>query len=63
MSIALSVFGVMCCLAGGIWIFQGIGLLHGSFMTGEALWAWMGTVTLAGGLAFLALGRRIGRGS
>jgi hypothetical protein len=63
MSIALSVVGVLCCLTGGIWIFQGVGLLHGSFMTGEGLWTWLGVVTLAGGLAFLALGRRTGRGS
>ena len=63
MSIALSVFGVMCCLTGGIWIFQGVGLLHGSFMTGDGLWILLGLVTLSGGLAFLALGRRSGRGS
>jgi hypothetical protein len=62
-SIALSVLGVLCCLTGGVWIFQGIGVLGGSFMTGQALWAWMGLVTLAGGLAFLALGRRTARGS
>jgi len=62
-AIALSVLGVMCCLTGGIWIFQGIGLLHGSFMTGQALWTWLGLVTLAVGLVFLALGRRSARGS
>ena len=63
MRIALSVLGVMCCLTGGVWIFQGIGVLHGSFMTGEALWAWLGLLTLSAGLVFLALGRRTARGS
>jgi hypothetical protein len=62
-SVALSVLGVLACLVGGVWIFQGIGVLKGSFMTGSAFWGWTGTLTAAGGLALLSVGSRIGRRS
>ncbi len=42
-------------LMGGVWLLQGIGILPGSFMTGQTFWAVMGAVLLAvGGLLVLA---------
>jgi hypothetical protein len=42
-------------LMGGVWLLQGIGILPGSFMTGQTFWAVMGAVFLAtGGLLALA---------
>ena len=38
----LTVLAVLCDVTGGVWILQGIGVLPGSFMTGQAkinLWS------------------------
>src|SRR5437870_1648903 len=32
---ARGIFGALLCALGGVWIFQGVGVLHGSVMTGE----------------------------
>jgi hypothetical protein len=37
-----------------VWIGQGIGTIHGSFMTGQAIWAVIGAVVLAIGIALLS---------
>ncbi|HEV8669642.1 MAG TPA: hypothetical protein VGS01_02790 [Candidatus Limnocylindria bacterium] len=37
---------IVCGLTGIVWILQGIGVLPGSFMTGEIVWAAIGTVLL-----------------
>lgn len=40
---------------GGVWLLQGIGVLPGSFMTGQAFWAVMGAILLAiGGVMILS---------
>jgi hypothetical protein len=40
---------------GGVWLLQGIGILPGSFMTGQLFWAVMGAIFVAvGGLLVLA---------
>jgi hypothetical protein len=36
------VIGVLLVLVGGVWFFQGIGVIGGSFMSGDALWAVIG---------------------
>ena len=36
------VVGVLLVLVGGVWFAQGIGVLGGSFMTGNAIWAVIG---------------------
>ncbi|HVH53353.1 MAG TPA: hypothetical protein VNA32_04395 [Actinomycetota bacterium] len=41
-----------------MWIFQGIGVLKGSFMTGDASWSWIGAACVLVGLAILARGLR-----
>jgi hypothetical protein len=38
-AIALFVIGV-------VWVGQGIGLIHGSFMTGKAVWAIIGAIAI-----------------
>jgi uncharacterized membrane protein YhiD involved in acid resistance len=45
---------------GGVWFTQGIGVLHGSPMTGEATWTIIGAIVVLVGVAFLlnATGRR-----
>ena len=47
------VIGVILALVGVVWLGQGIGLIKGSFMTGEALWAVIGAVALDTSLVLL----------
>lgn len=57
----LLIMGGLMFLMGGVWFLQGIGILPGSFMTGQTFWAVMGAVSLAiGGLLVLA-GFRLNR--
>jgi len=42
-------------LVGGVWFFQGVGVIEGSFMTGEALWAVIGVVCVGAGIALLTI--------
>ena len=51
----LTGLAILCGLTGMIWIFQGIGVLPGSFMTGQIVWAAIGSVLLfASGLLLWA---------
>jgi len=52
--------GIVLVVVGGVWFTQGIGVLHGSPMTGEATWTIIGAIVVIVGLAFLAraAGRR-----
>ena len=50
---AIRVVLVLAVLIGVVWIGQGVGLIHGSFMTGRIEWSVIGA-TLAG-LAAIAL--------
>lgn len=52
----LNALGVLLVVAGVIWFLQGIGLVGGSFMTGQTLWLVIGIVVALAGLALL--GRR-----
>jgi len=55
MRYVLVVVGGLMVLMGGVWLLQGIGILPGSFMTGQPFWAIMGAISLAvGGLLVLA---------
>ena len=57
----LLIVGGLMILMGGVWLLQGIGILPGSFMTGQMFWAVMGAVFMAvGGLLVLA-GFRLNR--
>jgi Ca2+/Na+ antiporter len=46
-------------VVGAVWFFQGVGVIGGSFMTGEAVWAVIGVVCV--GLGTLLLLRRPSR--
>jgi len=52
----LIALAILCGLMGMVWIFQGIGVLPGSFMTGQIVWAAIGSVLLfvSGVLAWAA---------
>jgi hypothetical protein len=56
MSTATVVLGAVLCMIGGVWIGQGVGLIGGSFMTGQGIWAVIGAVTLVAGLAVIRRG-------
>lgn len=38
-------------LTGVVWIFQGIGVLPGSFMTGDITWTYIGAAVLVAAIA------------
>jgi hypothetical protein len=40
-------------VVGVVWFFQGVGVIEGSFMTGEAIWAVIGVVCVVAGVALL----------
>jgi membrane protein implicated in regulation of membrane protease activity len=46
--------GVVLFVVGVIWIGQGIGAIHGSFMTGQPVWAALGGVAVIAGAALMA---------
>ncbi len=58
MRIVLNVLGVLCLLLGCVWILQGINILPGSFMTGQAKWAIYGGVLLFAGIGLLIVANR-----
>jgi hypothetical protein len=41
---------IVLVVAGVVWFFQGVGVIEGSFMTGEAIWAVIGAACVAAGL-------------
>ena len=49
----LSAVGVVLCLVGIVWLGQGVGLIGGSFMSGDAVWAVIGAVCIALGGSML----------
>jgi len=40
------VVAALLFVLGAVWIGQGIGVVHGSFMTGEAIWAVIGAIVI-----------------
>jgi hypothetical protein len=58
-SVLLIVGGLMI-LMGGVWLLQGIGILPGSFMTGQMFWAVMGALLLVVGGLLVIVGFRLG---
>ncbi len=58
MSIARTIIGVLLVLAGAVWFGQGVGWIHGSFMTGSTFWAVVGAFCIVAGLALLTWPRR-----
>ena len=60
MRYVLLIVGGLMILTGGVWLLQGIGILPGSFMTGQMFWALMGAVLLAVGGLLVLVGLRLG---
>ncbi|MHB8463621.1 MAG: hypothetical protein ACYDH6_02310 [Acidimicrobiales bacterium] len=48
------IVGVVLCLLGAVWFGQGIGVIGGSFMSGEAFWAVVGALLLLVGGRLIA---------
>ena len=47
------VLGVLLVVAGAVWLGQGVGVIHGSTMTGSTFWAVAGAVCVVAGLGLL----------
>ena len=62
MRILLTIFGALLMFSGAVWFLQGVGVLPGSFMTGQLRWAVYGGATFLVGLILVAAGRRRSRG-
>ena len=45
--------GIVLIIIGGIWFFQGVNVLPGSFMTGQIQWAVYGGFAVIAGIALL----------
>jgi hypothetical protein len=58
--IVLIVLGVIAVIGGVIWVGQGIGLIPGSFMTGDRTWLVIGLIVGVVGIVLIALGLRRG---
>jgi hypothetical protein len=51
--------GLVMCIVGAIWILQGVGVLEGSFMTGQSQYTALGSIVLAVGLGLVAWAARV----
>ena len=58
---ARGIIGLVLSVLGAVWIFQGIGVLHGSYMTGHSQYAVLGAAALVVGLGLLGWAARIRR--
>jgi uncharacterized membrane protein HdeD (DUF308 family) len=58
MRIAFNIAGGLCLLVGCVWFLQGIGILPGSFMSGQTKWAVIGGLLLVTGIALLIAANR-----
>lgn len=57
----LLALGVVLVLAGGVWTLQGLGIIKGSFMTGQSMWLMIGLLCLVVGVAVSFVGFRMQR--
>jgi len=60
MTVARRFVGALLVVTGGVWFFQGIGVIHGSFMTGQTTWTVIGIAVAVFGIALIAVPRRRG---
>ena len=58
MKTILGIFGVLLTLTGVIWFFQGIGVIPGSFMTGQDFWTVAGVLAVISGIVLIRSWRR-----
>lgn len=55
MKAILRILGVLLFILGGVWFFQGVNILPGSFMTGQSRWAINGVIAVVAGIVLIAL--------
>ena len=48
--------GPLAVVVGAVWTLQGLGLLHGSVMTGRSVWAVVGPIVMLAGVVALGIG-------
>ena len=58
MKAIVGIFGTLLIIVGLVWFFQGIGVLPGSFMTGQTFWAVAGFLAVIAGVALVRRWRR-----
>ena len=58
MKLVLTVLGVLMIVVGAVWLLQGVGVLPGSFMTGQVQWAVYGAVVAVAGILLVFWARR-----
>ncbi|MDZ4719020.1 MAG: hypothetical protein SH847_11260 [Roseiflexaceae bacterium] len=58
---ALLIIGIILVFLGTLWVFQGVGIVPGSFMSGDPTWARNGTLTAIVGAVLGFFGVRRGR--
>ncbi len=51
------VAGPLMIVLGVLWMFQGMGYVDGSFMTGEGFWTVVGTVVAGAGIVLMVVQR------
>ena len=54
----MRVLGTVLLLVGLLWVFQGLGIVGGSFMTGQSQWLYIGLATAVAGVALFAWAAR-----
>jgi hypothetical protein len=57
----LTVTGLVLTIAGVIWALQGFGVIGGSFMSGDSVWAIIGPIVAVIGLILAVVGVRRAR--
>ena len=57
----LTAVGLVLTIAGVIWALQGFGVVGGSFMSGDSVWAIIGPIVAVIGLVLTAIGIRRAR--
>ncbi len=55
---SLNIFGIILLLLGILWTLQGVGLVGGSFMTGQTQWIVIGLITMLVGAAVMVWANR-----
>ncbi len=55
---SLNIFGIILLLLGLLWTLQGVGLVGGSFMTGQTQWIVIGLITMLVGAVVMAWANR-----
>ncbi|HLC02879.1 MAG TPA: hypothetical protein VJK02_07570 [Anaerolineales bacterium] len=54
----VTILGVLIALAGSVWFLQGVGVLPGSFMSGQTQWAINGGVAVLVGVGLVVAANR-----